>query len=252
MIAPARATSRRLRLRAGIPMDQAIHEALDGADSAWITLAGARGDLSFVLPDRASDGVHGAWYSPTQRLPDATIHRAGVIWGRREGRGFGHCHGLWGATMGHLLLPQSRLSAPVDAEALMLSGARFDAEDDAETAFTLFKPRALADLAEPDAALVRLAPHLELSEGLSAALARLGWSAARLQGIGSLNTARLEDGHLLDSHATEFLLRPGRISPAMTQPGLDIVGVGGVRAAGRLAARGNAICVTAELILTRG
>lgn len=255
MVVPARAERRQILLRPGIPMDQAIDEALAGADSAWISLAEARGDLSFVLPDHARDGLHAAWYSEEHHLLAATIHRAGIIWGRRDGQGFGHCHGLWGGTMGHLLLPRSRLAAPIRAQALIFHDARFDAENDPETGFSLFKPRALTRAApmegDPDAALIRLAPHVDLADAVEAALVRLGWPAALLEGLGSLNTARFADGVLLDSHATEFLLRPGRIAPGQVSIDMDIVGIAGVRAGGLLTAAGNRICVTAELILSR-
>lgn len=250
-LVPSRAERRRITLAAGLPLQQAIGAALKGADSAWISLAGATGDLRFVLPDRASDGLHGAWYSAPRDLPDATIHCAGIAWGRREGRAFGHCHGLWGETMGHLLLDASALTAPAEAEALVFPDARFEGEDDAETAFTLFKPLAIATAPRAEAALLRLAPHVELAEGLGTALARLGWDAARIAGLGSLNTAGFADGRLLDSHATEFLIRPGRIGPESLRTAIDIVGIGGQRAGGLLSEVGNRICVTAEIILTR-
>ncbi|MBU3029227.1 hypothetical protein [Paracoccus marinaquae] len=251
MLAPTRVERRRITLEAGVPLDRAIAQALAGADSAWISLDDAQGDLRFVLPDRARDGLHGAWYSAPRDLPGATIHRAGIVWGRREGRAFGHCHGSWGKTMGHLLLDASILSKPAKAQALVFPDARFEGEDDSETAFTLFKPRIRGTVAEPEAALLRLAPHVELAEGLGEALDRLGWDGARLAGLGSLNTAHFADGSVLDSHATEFLIFPGRIDRARIAVNLDIVGMGGMRGQGELASTGNRICVTAELILTR-
>lgn len=251
MLAESRVIRRRIRLAADKPMDAAIQDALDGEDSAWISVADMRGDLCFVLPDRASDGVHAAWYSAPRALPDTAVHRAGIVWGLRDGRGFGHCHGLWGDAMGHLLLDQSRLARPAMAEAMIFPDARFEAAEDPETAFTLFKPRLRTADPGHDAALLRLAPHIGLAEGVADALDRLGWRSARIVGLGSLNTARFVDGRLLDSHATEFLIRPATV--ALPDPGIavDIVGIGGACMGGVLASLGNPVCVTAELILTR-
>lgn len=248
MLSQSRVERRELALRPGIPLSQAIAETLEGAESAWLELADAKGDLRFVLPDRASDGLHGAWYSAPHALTDAPIHRAGILWGQRDGRGFGHCHGLWGGTMGHLLLDESRLTQPATAQAWIFPDARFVSEEDAETAFMLFKPQGEG---RGDAALLRVAPHVELAEGLRQALADLGWSAAGIRGLGSLNTARFAGGQLLDSHATEFLIRDGCVTAGTTKIDLDIVGIGGSRASGLLTPEGNRICVTAELILLR-
>ena len=248
MLSPTRAERRRITLPADMPMDRAIAQALAGADSAWISFQDAQGDLRFVWPDRASDGLHAAWYSTPRALTGARIARAGIVWGLRDGQGFGHCHGCWGDTMGHLLLDASVLARPVRAEAWIFRDARFKAGDDAETAFTLFKPQGGCD-GMAQAALLRLAPHVELVPALRTTLTRLGWDSAQAMGLGSLNAARFSDGTVLDSHATEFLIRPGRISASAPSVAVDIVGIGGLRAAGVLAETGNRICVTAEVIL---
>lgn len=250
MLAPSRAERRSATLAAGKPLEAAIAEALEGADSAWIAFADARGDLRFVLPDRATDGLHGAWYSVPHDLPDAPIHRVGIVWGRREGRVFGHCHGLWGGTMGHLLLDASRLTRPVQADVLLFPDARFTAEEDLETAFTLFKP-AGGPVGNADAALLRIAPHIDLCAGVTDAVRELGWPGARVEGIGSLNTARFADGAVLDSHASEFLISEGRVADSAADIAIDIVGIDGIRASGRLEPGRNPVCVTAELILLR-
>lgn len=250
MLAPTRVERRRITLAADMPIHDAILGALDGADSAWITLHGGRGDLHFVLPDRSRDGVHAAWYSAPHDLKDAIIHRAGIVWGRRDGRAFGHCHGLWDTAMGHLLLEDTVLTHPVQAEAWLFDDAVFEARRDAETAFTLFKPQGMP-VERPDAALLRIAPHVELAEGLRDAMGRLGWEHARLAGLGSLNTARFDNGEVLDSHATEFLVRDGWIDRRDARAEIDIVGIGGARAAGKLSLTQNPVCVTAELILLK-
>lgn len=250
MLAGSRMEERVVTLAAGIPLETAIARALHGADSAWISFAGAHGDLRFVLPDRATDGLHGAWYSTPRDAADTPLHRAGIVWGRREGRVFGHCHGLWGETMGHLLLDASRLTRPVQARAVLFPDARFTASEDTETAFTLFKPEgAMND--HPDAALLRIAPHVDLCGAIGEAVRKLDWPRARVEGIGSLNTARFADGTLLDSHASEFLISNGVATGEEVEITIDIVGIGGIRAAGLLKTGANPVCVTAEIILLR-
>ncbi|MDP0927469.1 hypothetical protein Q0601_09830 [Paracoccus onubensis] len=250
MLSGTRMEERVATLAAGIPLETAIAEALNGADSAWISFADGHGDLRFVLPDRATDGLHGAWYSTPRDAADTPLHRAGIVWGRREGRAFGHCHGLWGETMGHLLLDASRLTRPVQARAMLFPDARFIASEDAETAFTLFKPEGGVN-GYADAALLRLAPHVDLCDGIVEAVRKLGWSRAQVEGIGSLNTARFADGTLLDSHASEFLISNGIATDTEAEIAIDIVGIGGIRAAGLLKSGANPVCVTAEIILLR-
>ena len=250
IVAGTAAEEREVMLSAGIPLEAAIAQALNGADSAWITFTNAHGDLRFVLPDRATDGLHGAWYSAPFDLGDIPLHRAGIIWGRRDGRAFGHCHGLWGETMGHLLLDASQLIRPVQARAVIFPDARFTASEDAETAFTLFKPEGGKD-GRVEAALLRIAPHVDLCEGIAGALDELGWSAARVEGIGSLNTARFTSGDILDSHASEFLITAGSATRETADINIEIVGIGGTRMAGQLIPGANPVCVTAEIILFR-
>lgn len=250
LLASTRMEERVITLAAGMPLEIAIAEALNGTDSAWISFADGHGDLRFVLPDRATDGLHGAWYSTPRELRGAALHRAGIVWGWREGGAFGHCHGLWGGTMGHLLLDASRLSRSVQAHAVLFPDARFMASQDAETAFTLFKPEGRVN-GHADAALLRVAPHVDLCDGIAEAVRKLGWPRARVEGIGSLNTARFADGALLDSHASEFLISHGVATGAVAEIAIDIVGIGGIRAEGFLKAGANPVCVTAEIILSR-
>lgn len=249
-MAVSRAEERIVTLAAGVPLETAISDALQGVDSAWVSFSGAHGDLRFVLPDRATDGVHGAWYSSPRRLDDAALHRAGIVWGWRGGKVFGHCHGLWGDTMGHLFLDASQLLRPVQAHAVLFPDARFTASEDTETAFTLFKPEGGAN-AKAEAALLRLAPHIDLCEAVVDAVRKLGWFRAKVEGIGSLNTARFANGDVLDSHASEFLISQGVSTTSQADIAIDIVGIGGIRGEGRLKPGANPVCVTAEIILRR-
>ena len=241
-----------LTLRAnGQTVAEGLDQALDGIDSAALLITDVPGDLAYVLPDRSRTADHGAFYSAPRLRPLAQIQRAGFIWGQRDGRGFSHCHGLWDGTMGHLLAERCRLTRDCQARVLVITGARFESVPDVETGFHLFTPVATAETVDPDTALVRLAPHVDLCEGVAEAADSLGWASARVAGLGSLNAPGFQDGKRLDSHATEFLIRQGELRAGSARIELDIVGIGGVMAAGVVLPGAAPVCVTAELILRR-
>ncbi len=74
--------------------------------------------------------------------------------------------------------------------------------------FPCFNPKACPQPAPDDAdfALLRMLPNEDLALGLDAVCARLGWRQAHVFGLGSLVGAEFDDGRLLDSFATEFVL----------------------------------------------
>lgn len=257
-IVPAEGTALRLTLPADRPLEDAVNGALAdaGFDSGWLWLDGAPvADLAYVVPAPSPDADHAAWYSDTFRFDGpGRIDRLGMIVGRRDGRAFVHGHGLWqpeggAVAMGHILGPQTRLSAPATVTGIGLRGARFDATADAETNFTLFRPRATGAAGAADCALLRLAPNEDFATALDRACARLGWAAARAHGLGSLLGARFSDGTTLDSDATEFLVIDATTG---VEPAIEIVGTrAGQIAEGRLARGANPVLVTAEIVLQR-
>jgi hypothetical protein len=148
------------------------------------------------------------------------------------------------------------LAAPVVARGIGLTGARFERRPDPETNFTLFRPSGDArDAEDADYALVRLAPNQDFAGALDTACARLGWEGARVHGLGSLIGATFEDGSVLDSLPTEFLIldadarAEGQSGPG---PEIAIVGIeGGDIREGALKRGENAVLITAELLLER-
>lgn len=254
MLAPARARALSVELPAG-RLDHAFDAALDGIGCAYLSLRDVPAEsLKFVLPDHAPDDSHAAWYSPERHLSLATILRAGVIWGRKEGRGFSHIHGLWQGDgeveAGHLLAHATRLSTPHRVTGWAVEGAGFDATHDPETGFALFQPQSWVAVDDANAALLRIAPNEDIFAMLQTACARMGWARAGIHGIGSLNHAFFADGGHLPSYATEFVIGTGHATPQDAALDIDIVGLGGQIMSGRLAP-GNTVCVTAELLLLR-
>lgn len=246
-----------LRLDAGIPLHRALVRAFAAADcdSGWLRLRGVGVlRLAYVLP-AASDGHHAAWYSEPQSLTaPGRILDAGLVWGRRDGAGFAHCHGLWAEAggepaMGHLLAAETVLERAAEVRAWLLPEARFDAAPDPETGFTLFQPVQTAPARAPQAALLRVAPGEDLPGAVTAAMRDLGWRAATVEGLGSLEMVHLTDGRSMQSEATEILVTAGTATPDASRMEVEVVGLGGTRLGGRLEPGANPVLITAELVL---
>jgi len=262
-IAPCEGRSIEVTLAADMPLEDAVAEALAplGLDSAWLEIKNANvKNLSYVIPAFAPDETHVAWYSDKHGFAKGRINHLGMIVGRHGDTSLLHGHGTWtpegGPTaMGHILATQTQLAEPVKALGIGLLGARFDRRGEQETNFDLFHVDQVGH-AGPDYAAVRLLPNQDFATGLDDACAALGWHAARVQGIGSVNTARFEDGQVLDSLPTEFLITDaiaGTAGPnAKSGPEVVIVGTDGTKIlSGRLSRGANAVLVTAEVVLSR-
>ena len=128
--------------------------AAAGCIGGFVTLRGGQCDpFRYVMPAASPDAHHVAWYSDTFAPEGSvTIERAGAIVGRRDGKPFVHCHGIWntqeGMRMGHLLAPDTMVTEPVEAIGIGLKTATFEGLPDPETNFTLFEPVEVAE--EPD------------------------------------------------------------------------------------------------------
>lgn len=251
----------RLRLRPGLPLDQAVAEAFaaQGHKAGYLRLRGIdMARIDYVRPAPAPGHGPVAWYSATERLEPAWLAEAGLHLGRRDGAAFVHGHGLWRGTeegalrMGHLLGPDCRLGAEVEAVGWGLSGAMLSIEADAETGFSLFAPTAAPsdDLTGGHpAALCALRPHVDLHEGLATVAARHGLARARIEGLGSLVGAAFDDAPGLDSLATEVLVTRGDIDRGRVRIAAAAIGFDGDPVQGVLREGANAVCVTSEMLL---
>jgi len=99
--------------------------------------------FDYVMPDRAADDRHVAWYSETRRSAGAHLDDSVAVLGRRDGNWFAHVHAYWseqGANhLGHLLPHTIETSDPSQITGWGLKGAMFEAAEDPETEFTLFR-----------------------------------------------------------------------------------------------------------------
>ncbi|QKV17034.1 PCC domain-containing protein [Oricola thermophila] len=218
--------------------------------------------LDYVVPAESPDESHAAWYSETfAPSSGGTICSAGLHLGRRDGEPFLHCHGLWelqdeGLRMGHLLPFEAELREATKVRAVGISGALFDATDDAETNFRLFSPQIAkaSDVETPRrAVLATVRPNQDICEAIEAICDEHGFEDAEVLGIGSLVGADFEGGGHVSSYATEVLIRDGQVTKSKDGPRarLDIalVGIDGAIAEGVLLRGTNPVCVTFELLI---
>ncbi|WP_421850379.1 DUF296 domain-containing protein [Oricola sp.] len=258
-LAACRGREIEVTLASGIPLEEAVAKALapEALDSAWLEIVDAPVDkLGYVIPALATDDQHAAWYSKAYGFASGRINHLGLIVGRYAGAHFMHGHGLWTGdgepqAMGHVLPQETVLSEPVHVRGVGLIGAEFDRLPDAETNFELFRVRQTEPQAA-DHAAVRLLPNQDFATALDNATSQLGWNNARVYGIGSLIGAQFEDGSMLDSLPTEFLVTRAVSGPGGQEPDIAIVGIdGGDIMSGRLSRGQNAVLVTAELVLVK-
>nr|WP_306265018.1 hypothetical protein [Pararhizobium sp. IMCC3301] len=264
LVSTTRAVEISIALQAGDTLLSSVAAALEaqGSNSAYLTMSNAAvSQLDFVIPAPSPDVEHAAWWSDTRTLAGpGEVVEAGLVFGRRDGEAFIHCHGAWrdhdgNRSAGHMLPDRCILKNPTTLQGWVFPDARFEGSFDAETNFTLFQPSGTGPATPHDAALVRLRPNVEIGQELEKICCELGWSGAELHGIGSLIGARFDDRRTLQSYATEFLIQRGRIAvndkDAKTQIDIVIVGLDGEIYQGRLQPDENAVLMTCELVLLR-
>jgi hypothetical protein len=259
VVVPCRAEAIRLSLEPGRSVNQAVAEAFEraGMPGGYVRLAGVPvSPMRYVIPGPATpDGSHAAWYSDTFAPGGvSTIEDAGLVAGRRDGAPFLHCHGLWRTPerrMGHLLPLESELAEPVEAEAWAVSAAVFDAADDPETAFRLFRPLPCAEGRDGGRAALLCAfrPNQDIGEAIEAACRLHGFRDASVHGIGSLVGADFEGGGRISSYATEVLVRQGAVAGGRATLDIAMVGMEGEIGEGTLRRGVNPVCVTFEILI---
>lgn len=233
-----------------------------GAKSAYLCVKESPvRQLEYVMPAPSPDDEHTAWWSETHTLAGSgLIKEAGLVFGWRDGGPFIHCHGSWTDETqklfaGHMLPDRCIVEETATFTGWMFPDARFEGQSDPETNFTLFQPIGDAQPSDASAALVRLRPNVEIGQELAIICKKLGWKKASIHGLGSLIGASFDNGDIMESYATEFLVRQGSINLGGTQHGADIdiliVGLDGGSMHGPLLKNENAVLMTCELVLLR-
>lgn len=203
--------------------DRPLLEALghwaetEGYASAVLDLAGVSlAAFDYVMPDRAIDDRHAAWYSDTHSSAGATLTAAVAILGLRDEAWFAHIHAYWREDskehLGHLLPATLTASAPVTITGHGIKGAAFDAAPDPETEFTLFRVRpdkASGDAIRENALIATLPPFADLHHSVSDLAGELSAPAYQVMGLGSLAGAAFADDRPMTGLISEILLLSG-------------------------------------------
>ncbi|PPQ29372.1 hypothetical protein CCS01_21740 [Rhodopila globiformis] len=245
-------------LPAGATLNQALSEPLAaaGLQSATLVLTDvALSPFRYVMPGPADDASHVAWFS-APRAPDgiSRIERANATFGWAGGKPLVHCHAAWtgpdGRRRGGHILPQETIIAePGEATAWGFADIRIQAEADEETNFTLFQP---SGRSMPGAAgiVARIRPNEDVVSAVETICGSNGIRDAAVRGsLGSLIGARFTDGSRIDDHATEVLVRQGRVRAGEAALELLVVDMQGTVHQGWLQRGENPVCITFDLVL---
>jgi len=192
-----------------------------GAASAVLNLSGVRlSAFDYVMPDRAIDDRHAAWYSDTHHCEGARLDEAVAILGWRDGDWFAHVHAYWHDDgtphLGHLLPETLTIAASALVSGHGIYGARFEAAPDPETEFTLFRVKSDPDHLDgrtQNALIATLAPFTDLYDSVAAIGAGLPGTAYTVHGLGSLAGAAFQSGPPMKGLISEILLQVGAGKP---------------------------------------
>lgn len=177
----------------------------------------------FLMPALSHDGKHAAFYSaPHEVVGGTVIELACATFGRRDGAPFVHCHAIWRDAEGqrqggHMLMDQTIVAAPADAQAWGLHHATMETRFDVETNFTLFHPAVVSAETEKSSGLrtvlARIRPDQDLNMAIEDVCRTHGMTHASVRGsVGSIIGAEFEDGRIVEDLATEILVRDGEVS----------------------------------------
>ncbi|CTQ54787.1 hypothetical protein LP7551_03322 [Roseibium album] len=204
-----------------LQMNQPLLEALGrwaesaGYCSAVLDLGGVSlSPFDYVMPDCAIDDRHAAWYSDTRSSSGAVLDEAVAILGWRDGNWFAHIHAYWEEAgsnhLGHLLPDTLSVNKASRISGFGLRGARFKAELDPETEFTLFRvkadPESMGKM-PPNALITTLAPFEDLHDSVLALSSKLPESSFSVFGLGSLAGAEFFNAPPMTGMISEILLQ---------------------------------------------
>jgi predicted DNA-binding protein with PD1-like motif len=243
-------------LKPGVTLNEAITAPLvaAGFQSGAVTFNGAAlNPFRYVMPGPADNTSHVAYFTaPCAPSGTTRIERANAIFGWADGKPFIHCHAAWiepdgNRRGGHILPLETIIAEPGEATAWGFRTIHIEAKPDPETNFTLFQPSGTAtgrDL------VARIKPNEDIVTALETIARTHGISDAVVRGsLGSLIGARFTHGGTVDDHATEVLVREGRISDGKAALDLLVVDMRGHVYEGWLQRGENPVCITFDIVL---
>ncbi|OJJ12099.1 hypothetical protein BKI51_10660 [Alphaproteobacteria bacterium AO1-B] len=221
--APCHATKIACQVSAGEPLLNSLGRwAVDaGFSSAVLDLSGIHlAAFDYVMPDRAVDDRHAAWYSDTHSSKGTELEEAVAILGWRDGAWFAHIHAYWRENytwhLGHLLPDTLTIAQNTNISGYGIVGASFEAALDRETEFTLFRVTSDRDAMSgktANALITTLAPFTDLHKGITELGNQLSGTGYSVHGLGSLAGAHFEDGPPMTGLISEILLQKGAGMP---------------------------------------
>ena len=254
--------SRRLEfsLQPGLPLNDALTRPLVAAGMKSATLVfegGALAPFSYVMPGPSTDDQHVAYFSVPRSPPgESLVEIANATFGWRDGEPFVHCHGTWieqgtHRRGGHMLPHETIIARGTTVHAWALADVAIVANPDPETNFTLFHPIAATTATQGDRTIVaRIRPNEDITTAIEAIARRHHLAAAIVRGsLGSLIGARFADGHTVQDHATEVLIRAGHVHNGEAVLDMLVVDMAGLVHEGRLLRGDNPVCITFDLVL---
>ncbi|MGJ7530764.1 PCC domain-containing protein [Variovorax sp. GB1P17] len=260
--------SARFSVAAGVALLAGISQGMHHAGMRSGTLRMADFDvhaLQYVRPTETDDEEHVAFYSATHRI-DAPVRilLAVATFGEKDGQPFVHCHALWTddegkVKGGHLHNDCVRVCEDTPVTAWGLGNAAMSVEFDAETNFSLFRPRAVQERLPPPhnasrCVVAKIRPNEDLLTSIEHACERYGIRRARIAGsVGSVVGATFSDGRRVSDIATEILVISGRVEPDAEGPcaqlRIALIDPRGDVHFGELARGENAVLICFELVL---
>lgn len=250
------------RLEPGVSLNQALTAPQVAAGMQAAALSFSGGVLSpfvYVVPAQQNDALHVAYFSAPHVPGRGEVVSANATFGWRGGEPFVHCHGTWiepdgRLHGGHMMPHETFIDAGAEVRAWATPGVRIAVEPDRETNFPLFRP--LREAGDGGRFVVaRVRPNEDICTALEAICRRHGIREALVRAsLGSLVGARFAAGGEVTDHATEVLVRSGRVRT--TQDGelraeLDmiVVDMQGIVHEGWLVRGENPVCITFEVML---
>jgi len=248
-------------VNAGETLLETLGSFADGCrfGSAVLDLGGiGLAPFDYVMPDRAIDDRHAAWYSDTHSSQGAVLETAVAILGWRDGAWFAHVHAYWpeaGAWhLGHLLPDTLVVARSGEIGGYGVRGARFEAAPDPETEFTLYRVKpdpATASGAKSNALIATLAPFADLHDSIASLGKELNCGPFDVMGLGSLAGATFHDAPPMTGLISEILLQPGNVADPGNNIDLAIraIDLDGHLHKGTIRPGGAPTLITCELLL---
>ena len=250
------------RSEAGVSLNRALTAPLVAAGMQAGALTFCGGVLSpfvYVVPAQPEDALHVAYFSAPRAPGRGDVVLANATFGWRDGEPFVHCHGTWMEPDGrlhggHMIPHETFIHEGAEVRGWVTPDVRIEAQPDPETNFPLFRPLSMAG-GGGRFVVARVRPNEDICAALEATCRLHGIREAVVRGsLGSQVGARFADGAEVADHATEVLVRSGRIGTTphgelRAELDMVVVDMQGAVHKGWLVRGENPVCITFELML---